>query len=71
MTNSKTPEIWIMLAKYTSSIIGDGDTIHWDPKETAKVDWEVELAVVIGKRALSSVKKTPSIMSSATPSATT
>jgi len=50
-TNSKTPEIPIMFTKYTSSIIGDGDTIHWDPKETAKVDWEVELAVVIGKRA--------------------
>ena len=50
-TNSKTPEIPIMFTKYTSSIIGDGDTIHWDPKETAKVDWEVGLAVGIGKRA--------------------
>jgi 2-keto-4-pentenoate hydratase/2-oxohepta-3-ene-1,7-dioic acid hydratase in catechol pathway len=40
-----------MFTKYTTSIIGDGDTIHWDPNETAKVDWEVELAVVIGKRA--------------------
>ncbi|MBX3012468.1 MAG: fumarylacetoacetate hydrolase family protein [Caldilineaceae bacterium] len=50
-TNSKTPSIPIMFTKYTTSIIGDGDTIHWDPKETEKVDWEVELAVVIGKRA--------------------
>ncbi len=50
-TNSKTPSIPIMFTKYTSSIIGNGDAIHWDPNETAKVDWEVELAVVIGKRA--------------------
>lgn len=50
-TNSKTPSIPIMFTKYVSSIIGNGDTIHWDPNETAKVDWEVELAVVIGKRA--------------------
>jgi 2-keto-4-pentenoate hydratase/2-oxohepta-3-ene-1,7-dioic acid hydratase in catechol pathway len=50
-SNAQTPKIPIMFTKYTSSIIGDGDTIHWDPNETAKVDWEVELAVVIGKRA--------------------
>ncbi|MFZ4655400.1 MAG: fumarylacetoacetate hydrolase family protein [Caldilineaceae bacterium] len=50
-SNAQTPKIPIMFTKYTTSIIGDGDTIHWDPNETAKVDWEVELAVVIGKRA--------------------
>lgn len=50
-TNSKTPTIPIMFTKLTSSIIGPGDTIRWDPNETAKVDWECELAVVIGKKA--------------------
>lgn len=50
-TNSPTPKIPIMFNKYTTSIIGPGDTIRWDPAVTAKVDWEVELAVVIGKQA--------------------
>jgi 2,4-didehydro-3-deoxy-L-rhamnonate hydrolase len=50
-SNAQTPKIPIMFTKYTTSIIGHGDAIHWDPNETAKVDWEVELAVVIGKRA--------------------
>ncbi|MDQ3250304.1 MAG: fumarylacetoacetate hydrolase family protein [Chloroflexota bacterium] len=50
-TNSKVPSIPIMFTKYTTSIIGQGDEIRWDPAETSKVDWEVELAVVIGRRA--------------------
>jgi 2-keto-4-pentenoate hydratase/2-oxohepta-3-ene-1,7-dioic acid hydratase in catechol pathway len=50
-TNNKVPEFPIMFTKLTSSIIGPGDTIRWDPNETSKVDWECELAVVIGKRA--------------------
>mgnify|MGYP001308229617 CR=1 FL=1 len=50
-TNSKTPAIPIMFSKLVSSIIGPGDTIRWDPNETAKVDWECELGVVIGRRA--------------------
>jgi 2-keto-4-pentenoate hydratase/2-oxohepta-3-ene-1,7-dioic acid hydratase in catechol pathway len=50
-TNAKTPSIPIMFTKYTTSIIGPGDAIRWDPAETQKVDWEVELAVVIGKHA--------------------
>lgn len=50
-TNSKTPSIPIMFSKLVSSVIGPGDAIRWDPNETAKVDWECELAVVIGRRA--------------------
>jgi len=50
-TNSKQPSIPIMFTKLGSSIIGPGDTISWDPNETAKVDWECELGVVIGKTA--------------------
>ncbi len=50
-SNAKVPSIPIMFTKYTTSIIGDGDTIRWSASETAKVDWEVELALVIGTRA--------------------
>lgn len=50
-TNSPTPKIPIMFTKYTTSIVGPGDAVRWDPAVTAKVDWEVELAVVIGKPA--------------------
>jgi 2-keto-4-pentenoate hydratase/2-oxohepta-3-ene-1,7-dioic acid hydratase in catechol pathway len=37
--------------KFPSSIIGPGDEIRWNADLTQKVDWEVELAVVIGKTA--------------------
>ncbi|MCC6453500.1 MAG: fumarylacetoacetate hydrolase family protein [Caldilineaceae bacterium] len=50
-TGSKVPSIAVMFTKYTSSIIGPGDEIRWDPTLTQKVDFEAELAVVIGKRA--------------------
>lgn len=50
-TGSKVPQIAIMFTKYTSSIVGQGDEIRWDPAVTSKVDYEAELAVVIGKRA--------------------
>lgn len=50
-TGSKVPSIATMFTKYTTSIVGTGDEIRWDPALTAKVDWEAELAVVIGKRA--------------------
>ena len=50
-TGSKVPQLATMFTKYTTSIIGTGDEIRWDPALTAKVDWEAELALVIGKRA--------------------
>jgi 2,4-didehydro-3-deoxy-L-rhamnonate hydrolase len=50
-TGSKVPQLAIMFTKYTTSIVGNGDEIRWDPALTAKVDYEAELAVVIGKRA--------------------
>jgi 2-keto-4-pentenoate hydratase/2-oxohepta-3-ene-1,7-dioic acid hydratase in catechol pathway len=50
-TGSKVPSIAVMFTKYTSSIVGPGDDIRWDPNLTQKVDFEAELAVVIGKRA--------------------
>jgi 2-keto-4-pentenoate hydratase/2-oxohepta-3-ene-1,7-dioic acid hydratase in catechol pathway len=50
-SGAKVPQIAVMFTKYTSSIVGTGDEIRWDPAVTSKVDWEAELAVVIGKRA--------------------
>jgi 2-keto-4-pentenoate hydratase/2-oxohepta-3-ene-1,7-dioic acid hydratase in catechol pathway len=50
-SNAAVPKIPIMFTKYTTSIVGHGDEVRWDPNISAKVDWEVELAVVIGKSA--------------------
>lgn len=50
-SNAEVPKIPIMFTKYTSSIVGHGDEVRWDPKVSEKVDWEIELAVVIGKSA--------------------
>ncbi len=47
----KPPAIASMFTKYPSSIVGPGDEIRWDPALTSKVDYEAELALVIGKRA--------------------
>lgn len=47
----KPPTIATMFTKYPSSIIGPGDAIRWDPTLTTKVDYEAELALVIGKPA--------------------
>ncbi|WP_208509470.1 fumarylacetoacetate hydrolase family protein [Variovorax paradoxus] len=38
-----------MFLKLSNTVIGDGETIQMPP-ETTKLDWEVELAAVIGKR---------------------
>jgi 2-keto-4-pentenoate hydratase/2-oxohepta-3-ene-1,7-dioic acid hydratase in catechol pathway len=48
-SNAAVPKIPIMFTKYTTSIVGPGDAVRWDPAISEKVDWEVELAVVIGK----------------------
>lgn len=41
----------LMFAKFPSSIIPDGVDISWDPAITDQVDYEAELAVVIGRSA--------------------
>ncbi len=41
----------ILFAKYSSSVIGDGADITWRPGDTAQVDYEAELGVVIGRTA--------------------
>jgi len=46
---SNPPERPIVFTKFTSSVIGDSETIELDRSLTERADWEVELAVVIGK----------------------
>jgi 2-keto-4-pentenoate hydratase/2-oxohepta-3-ene-1,7-dioic acid hydratase in catechol pathway len=41
----------LLFAKFPSSIIGPDEAITWDPALTGAVDYEAELAVVIGRRA--------------------
>lgn len=41
----------LVFAKFTSSIIGPGEPIRWDRSVTDAVDFEAELAVVIGRTA--------------------
>ncbi|GIV77334.1 fumarylacetoacetate hydrolase family protein [Litorilinea aerophila] len=50
-SGGQVPTLATMFAKYPSAIIGPGDEIRWDPELTSKVDFEAELAVVIGKKA--------------------
>jgi 2-keto-4-pentenoate hydratase/2-oxohepta-3-ene-1,7-dioic acid hydratase in catechol pathway len=50
-TGMDIPELATMFCKYPSSIIGSGIDIHWSTRLTQKVDYEAELAVVIGKTA--------------------
>ncbi len=50
-TGSAPPDKPIIFAKFPSSVIGPGEPITWRSSITSEVDWEAELAVVIGKRA--------------------
>lgn len=50
-SNMAAPKEPVVFFKATSSIIGPDDTVEI-PRNSRKSDWEVELAVVIGKRAL-------------------
>jgi 2-keto-4-pentenoate hydratase/2-oxohepta-3-ene-1,7-dioic acid hydratase in catechol pathway len=49
--NIEPPREPVLFAKFPTSIIGPGATIEWDPGLTSQVDYEAELAVVIGSRA--------------------
>ncbi|MAU13223.1 MAG: fumarylacetoacetate hydrolase [Anaerolineaceae bacterium] len=49
--NVAPPERPILFTKFTTSIIGNGDTIEYAQALTQQADYEVELAVVIGKEA--------------------
>lgn len=44
------PKSPLVFSKFPSSIIGHNDQIRWDSSLTDKVDFEAELAVIIGKK---------------------
>lgn len=48
---SRPPQSPILFAKFTTSVVGSGATIEWDPDLTAAVNLEAELGVVIGRTA--------------------
>ncbi|CAH0721152.1 unnamed protein product, partial [Brenthis ino] len=49
--NLTPPEVPIIFSKFSSSIVGQKDAVKLRTDVTNKVDWEVELTVVIGKKA--------------------
>ncbi len=48
-SKGKVPEVPLIFAKFPNSIVGHDDEIIWDINVTKKVDFEAELAVVMGK----------------------
>ena len=48
-SKGKIPEAPLVFAKFPNSLIGHNDEITWDMNVTMKVDFEAELAVIIGK----------------------
>ena len=44
------PEAPVIFTKFTSGVVGHGAEVQWEAALTEMVDWEVELAVVIGSR---------------------
>ena len=46
---AELPSAPLLFAKFPSSVIGDGAPIEFDVDLTQRVDWEVELAVVISR----------------------
>ncbi len=49
-TNAKIPSEPVLFFKSTTAIVGPNDNVII-PKNSVKTDWEVELAIVIGKKA--------------------
>ncbi len=49
-TGMEPPERPLIFAKFTSSLLGPDASIEWPQGLTDQVDWEAELAVVIGRR---------------------
>ena len=55
-TKAEPPKEPVLFFKSTTSLTGPNDTLVM-PRNSSKVDWEVELAVIIGKRTLYVDKK--------------
>lgn len=51
--NTQPPSSPVIFAKFATALVGHGSDITWDPGLTQAVDFEAELAVVIGRRARS------------------
>ena len=49
--DNEVPTEPLVFAVMPSAVIGDGDVIEWERDVTNQVDWEGELAVIIGKTA--------------------
>ncbi len=49
--DNEVPTEPLVFAVMPSAVIGHGDIIEWEEELTAQVDWEGELAVIIGKTA--------------------
>lgn len=49
-TGLERPKQPLVFAKFTTSVIGPDEPIEIDRRLTRRVDWEVELAVIIGRR---------------------
>ncbi len=49
-SGDSAPSIPIMFFKHPNTVVGPYDNVHLPPRST-KLDWEVELGVVIGRRA--------------------
>jgi len=47
---AKIPDLPLIFAKFPNTLIGPNEEIAWDAKVTGKVDFEGELAVVIGSK---------------------
>ena len=50
-TGRDLPKQPVVFSKPPTTVIGPGDAIHHDAKLTQQLDWEVELAVIIGRTA--------------------
>ncbi len=48
--NLDPPKNPILFSKFPSSIIGNGDVITWSKRDSTKVDYEAELAIIIKKK---------------------
>ena len=51
MNRTELPTKPVVFAKMTNAISHPGDTVTWYADATERMDWEAELAVVIGKKA--------------------
>jgi len=49
-SNAPRPQVPLVFTKFPTSVIGTGEPIPIDAALTERVDWEVELAAVIGRR---------------------